>query len=282
MGGLVNGTEFRLGRLFNRSSGRSFVAAIDHGLTIGPQPGAVNVLKTIDTIVNCKPDAILISPGVFARTSHLFAFREAPSAMLRTDFFINREDPRMELHEEQYRVLCSPTYAASLGADSIIHFLILQPGTGQMFADNARAISVAAEEAHRIGLPLIVEVVTWGSQVVDKRNADLLSFGCRMAAELGADAVKTEWTGNVESMRQVVDVCPVPTLVLGGAKSESPEALYEVTTQALVSGAKGVIYGRNIWQAEDPSAVAAQIRGLIHGSSDSKSNELLMAHTPEQ
>lgn len=259
------GTSLRLGRLFRQSSGRSLVAAIDHGLTIGPQPGAVNVIDTVRTVVDCRPDAMLLSPGILAKTSELFAFREAPSIMLRTDFFINRDDPRLSLHEEQYRVLCSPSHAASLGADSIIHFLILHPDTGEMFADNVQAVSRAAEEAHRFGLPLIVEVVTWGSRIQKKRDPDLLSLGNRMAAELGADAVKTEWTGDVESMRRVIEGCPVPTLVLGGARSESAETLLEATRQALDAGARGLIYGRNIWQADDPRAITARLNDLVHG-----------------
>jgi DhnA family fructose-bisphosphate aldolase class Ia len=261
----VHGTELRLGRLFDRDSGRTFVTAIDHGLTIGPQPGAIDVTRTVETLVACQPDAILLAPGILSITGKLFANRQAPATMVRTDFFINRDDPRLTLHDEQYRVLCSPEYAAALGADSIIQFLILQPGTGLMFADNARAVSSTAEQAHRIGMPLVVEVVTWGSQVRLKKDPDLLALGCRMAVELGADAVKTEWTGDTDSMRDVIAGCPAPVLVLGGAKSESTDALYDATEKALAAGAKGVIYGRNVWQADDPAGVAAHLAGMIHG-----------------
>ncbi len=261
----MQGTEVRLGRLFDRDSGRSFVAAIDHGLTIGPQPGAVDVISTIETLIACNPDAILLSPGVLSFTGKHFANRQAPATMVRADFFINRDDARLAMHEEQYRVLCSPEHAVALGADSIILFLILQPGTGHMFADNVRAISTTAEQAHRLGLPLIVEVVTWGSQIAVKKHPDVLALGCRMAVELGADAIKTEWTGDADSMRDVISGCPAPVLVLGGAKSESTESLYDATEQALAAGAKGVIYGRNVWQADDPAAVSAHLARLIHG-----------------
>lgn len=260
----MHGTDLRLGRLFSKRSGRSLIAAIDHGLTIGPQPGAIDVLGTVQTIVDCQPDAVLMAPGTLARTADNFAFREAPAIMLRTDFFINQEDTRLSLHEEQYRVLCTPAYAASLGADSIIHFLILHPETGAMFADNVQAVSTAAEEAHKVGLPLTVEVVTWGTRIERKRDPELLSLGTRMAAELGADAVKTEWTGDIESMRQVIDGCPVPSLVLGGAKSNSEDALVDATGQALDAGARGVIYGRNIWQADNPKHMTNRLRDLIH------------------
>src|ERR671923_9721 len=50
-----------------------------------------------------------------------------------------------------------------------------------------------------------------------------------MAAELGADLIKTEYTGSAESMRTVIEGCPAPVMVLGGAKLDSPDALYDMT-----------------------------------------------------
>ncbi len=50
----------------------------------------------------------------------------------------------------------------------------------------------------------------------------------RMAAELGADVVKTESTGDGESMRAVVSACPIPILVLGGSRTGSDEEVVRV------------------------------------------------------
>jgi fructose-bisphosphate aldolase, class I len=55
-------------------------------------------------------------------------------------------------------------------------------------------------------------------------------------------------------------------LVLGGQKSDSPGALIEATREALDAGARGVIYGRNIWQSDDPIAISRKLREVIHGS----------------
>jgi DhnA family fructose-bisphosphate aldolase class Ia len=86
-----------------------------------------------------------------------------------------------------------------------------------------------------------------------------------MAAELGADVIKTEYTGEVEAMRRVVEGCPVPILTLGGPKTGSEEALVEATRGAISAGARGVVYGRNIWQAGDPQRVSAAVREAVHG-----------------
>src|ERR671933_374933 len=110
----MNGAELRMGRLFNRESGRAFVTAFDHGLNLRVPPDAV-----------------------------------------------------------------------ALGAEALVMYLIQGPEEGAMFADNAQAIAQTAREAHQVGLPLIVEATLWGSRIADKRDPDLLAYGCRMAAELG-------------------------------------------------------------------------------------------------
>jgi DhnA family fructose-bisphosphate aldolase class Ia len=260
----LSGAEVRLGRLFDRRSGRAFIAAIDHGVTTGVPIGAERAVETIERVVACEPDGVLIGPGMLAKAGHLFAFRGAPAAILRTDWIIN--DPRLAKLEqgEAYRVLCSPMRAAELGADAIVQFLVHGVQEGAMYADNVRAVSEAAEAAARVGLPVIVEVTLWGSRIGDRKEADLLAFGSRMAAELGADAIKTEWTGDEATMADVINGCPVPVLVLGGAKAPTPEPLLAATRGAMAAGAKGVVYGRNVWQADDPIAISRQLREIIH------------------
>jgi fructose-bisphosphate aldolase, class I len=144
-------------------------------------------------------------------------------------------------------------------------YFVFGVADGETFVDNLAAIGRAAAEAHELGLPLIVEVVAWGSEAPDRRDPKLLQFGCRIAAELGADLIKTEYTGSPESMRTVIEGCPAPVMVLGGAKLDSPEALYDMTRDALSAGAVGVVYGRNIWQADDPAKVGAAGRSIVHG-----------------
>lgn len=262
----MSGANLRLGRLFDQRSGRSFIAAIDHGVTIGVPSGAEDAVGTVERVIACEPDAVLIGPGLLAQTADRFAHRGAPSPILRADWIIN--DPRLAALDqgEQYRVLATPKHAAELGADAFIMFLIMGVADGAMFADNVRAIATAAEDAHHVGLPLIVEAVLWGSRIVDRKDPELLGYACRTAAELGADAIKTEWTGDVASMRDVIGGCPVPVLVLGGAKTATPEPTLDATRGAIEAGARGVAYGRNVWQADDPSGMARQLRDIIHGA----------------
>ncbi len=261
----MSGAELRLGRLFDRESGRSFITAFDHGTNLRVPPEAGKPLEVVDNIVAGEPDGVLISPGLLKQASRLFAFRGAPVPVLRADWTIL--DERMEDIGEHYRVICSPQEAAALGAGAMVMYLIMGPEEGTMFADNARAIAGAAHEARRVGLPLIVEATLWGSRMSDKKDPDLLAYCCRIAVELGADAIKTEYTGDPETMAAVVEECPVPVLTLGGAKGGSEEDVLENARGAIEAGARGLIFGRNVWQADDPAKMSASLREVVHGVS---------------
>jgi DhnA family fructose-bisphosphate aldolase class Ia len=259
----MDGAELRMGRLFDRESGRSFITAFDHGTNLRVPPEAGRPLEVVEKIVDGEPDGVLISPGLLKQAAHLFAYRGAPVPVLRADWTML--DEIMTDLGEQYRVLLAPREAAALGAGAIVMYLIMGPEEGTMFADNARAIAEAASEAHRAGLPLIVEATLWGSRMSDKKDPDLLAYCCRIAAELGADAVKTEYTGDSETMAGVVEGCPVPVLTLGGAKGDSEEAVVEAARGAIEGGARGIIFGRNVWQADDPARMSASLREVVHG-----------------
>jgi DhnA family fructose-bisphosphate aldolase class Ia len=259
----VSGTSLRLGRLFDRQSGRSFITAIDHGVTLGVPTGAERALAGVERVIACEPDAVLLGPGLLDKAGHLFAARQAPAPLVRGDFIINH--PNVDYLGEAHRVLISPAHALWLGADAYVNFLIVGVAERQMFADNVQVVGRNAEEAHKLGLPYVVEAVAWGSRAAERRkDPDLLAFAARIAVELGADAIKTEYTGDVASMRQLIDSVPAPVLVLGGPKTNAPAALVDATRDAMAAGASGVIYGRNVWQADDPLGIAARLRQVIH------------------
>ncbi len=260
--GLV-GSEIRLGRLFDRGSGRAFVTAFDHGLALRVPPEPGTALEVVEKIVGGGPDGVLISPGLLRQAGHLFAFRGAPVPIVRTDLTLM--DERTSDLGEHYRVLMGPREAGALGAGAVVMYFIQGPETGTQYADNARAVARAAHEASEVGIPLIVEATLWGSRISEKKDPDLLAYGCRIAAELGADAVKTEYTGDPETMREVVEACPVPVLTLGGAKGGSEDEVLDNARGAIEAGARGLIFGRNVWQAEDVAAMSASLREVVHG-----------------
>jgi fructose-bisphosphate aldolase/2-amino-3,7-dideoxy-D-threo-hept-6-ulosonate synthase len=90
-----------------------------------------------------------------------------------------------------------------------------------------------------------------------------------MAAEIGADIIKTEYTGNVATMKDVVTTCPIPILVLGGER-RSDEAASNAVRGAVESGAAGVFFGRNVFQAANVAEFLKRTRALLDAGSKSQ------------
>lgn len=262
-------SEFRLGRLFDPSTGRAFIVAFDRGLGADVTGGGENADAVVAAVVSAGADGILLSPGMLDRQRHHLAHRNAPAVLLRSDLFLSGALQPLGLageHCEEYRTLVSAAQAQAMGADAIVLFLILGFDNDATTANNAQAVAHASREAHSIGLPIVVETVLWGSRAQDQTDAAALTYACRLAAELGADAVKTQYPGTPESMRELVAACPVPVLLLGGPKTATPDALLAQSKAALSSGARGLVFGRNVWQSGDPAAATMQLRQLVHAS----------------
>lgn len=258
-------SPIRTDRLFDRSSGRSFMVAIDRTISAGPEPYADDAAALIESVVTGGADAILLSPGLIKQYGALAAFRGGPALVARIDFPFM--DSVTQGEGEEFRLICTVEEAVGLGADAVVMFLMGAHINRRVFGDNAAALAVVAADCRRLGVPLIVEAVPWGAGTPDVRDPQLVADLSRIAAELGADIVKTENVGSAEAMATVVRSCPVPVLVLGGPQLPLPDLLSR-TESALSSGARGVVFGRNAWQRDDAGEAMSRLRALVHGESD--------------
>ncbi|MCL2463907.1 MAG: hypothetical protein FWF28_02395 [Micrococcales bacterium] len=237
------------------------MVAIDRTISVGPEPFAEDALTLIESVVASGPDAILMSPGLIKQYGHLAAFHGGPALVARIDFPFM---PTMTQGEgEEFRLMTSVEEAVGLGADAVVMFLIGAVAQRRVFADNIVAVAKVAAECRHFGVPLIVEAVPWGMNSPDMKDPKLVADLSRIAAELGADIVKTENVGDAEAMVRVVRSCPVPVLLLGGPRLPLDEVLTN-TAVALDSGARGVVFGRNAWQREGAAEAMSRLRTLVH------------------
>jgi len=122
-----------------------------------------------------------------------------------------------------------------------------------------------ATEAHRWQIPVMAEALPYGfEEHPAARAVDPVADTCRMAAENGADIVKTFYTGEYESFRKVIRSCYVPVLVLGGPKTHGDREFLESIRGAMDAGAAGVVIGRNVWQAASPTGMTQALVALVH------------------
>jgi len=117
-----------------------------------------------------------------------------------------------------------------------------------------------------VGLPIMIESRGLGKEYDENGNPDLelLKFHTRVAAELGADLIKTKYSGNVDTFQEVTSQCPVPILVAGGSRLSTVTEALKLVDDVITGGGAGVVFGRNIFQFDNPDAMLKGILARVH------------------
>ena len=264
------GLQNRMNRLFNRhGDGRAICVAADHGYMSDVTPNVVNLRATVEAVIAGGVDGILLSPGQALRLAPLFKGRDGPALIVRADWMnmprlgtsnVSNAVPQRLLVNEK---VITADQALSLGAAAITIYLFLG------YSDKIEAISIDkcarfVNECRRAGLPCIIEPLAYGGQVTGANIVEILTLGARMAVEIGADALKIPYTGDVESFRHLIDISAVPTLVLGGARSDNERDALELYAEAHEAGASGCLMGRNVTKSPDPRKMIEQLCHIGH------------------
>jgi len=259
------GMENRLARIVKPDTHRTVMLAADHGYFLGP----INKLQVPrDTLAPLVPyaDALMITRGV-ARTSVDPA--TSPALVLRVSGAISilKEDISDET------ITTSMKEAVRLNASAVA--LSIFVGTDhehQSLANLGRLV----DEAQEYGMPVLA--VTAVGRELDKRDARYLGLACRIAAELGAQFVKTYYC---EEFERVVESCPVPLVIAGGPKLETARDALDLAYDAVQRGATGVDMGRNVWQSEAPVAMIQALRAIVHeGATAERASAVLERNAP--
>jgi len=261
------GKEIRLSRIIDPRDGRAVVIAADHGYMLGPIKGVIDLGQTIASVARGGADGILVSPGQAAKIGHLFKGKDGPAMLVRADWTnaFRSKTYTLPSRHVQHRYMTSPRQALALGADAIVIYFFVGYADDQEEAGHVSRVARYARECEEIGLPLIVEPIPLGERITGANYNELVGISIRMSAEIGADAIKAPYTNDVEMYREVVRSAGIPILILGGAKSKTLRDALEVVEEALESGARGTVFGRNVVQAPDPGAMVRSICQVVHG-----------------
>jgi fructose-bisphosphate aldolase, class I len=259
------GIPIRLSRIFNEKSGRSVVVALDHGIAMGTIAGLENLGKRIEQVIEGRPEGVLLNPGAIRRYGHLLTGREAPAAILAVDFPMFFRYPGGEAMDGQVPTI-SAEEAARMGADMVkICMIFGQEKTVRQIL-NFEFVAKTIEKCHRVGLPVMVEPTTWGLGFTGKetKEAALLAGMARIAFEIGADVVKSDFPNDPYEMERIAEACPVPIVLLGGSKSPDIETMLGDVLVCVQRGASGVTFGRNVWQHPEPQKMIRAIQSIVH------------------
>ena len=252
---MVGGKTLRLNKIFG-PDGRAVVVALDHASGMGPLPGIENPGGAVEKLVKGGVDAIMTTPGVITRFGSKFG---------RAGVILRVDGGGTALGSGGgFGKLFGPSMALALGADAVCSMGFA--GIPDEY-EHWSYVASLSEECQKLQVPFLVEALPRGEKVKTMAPEDGVAVACRVAAELGADFIKTSYPGTPKAMAKVAGTCYIPILILGGPKMDSDRALLETVSGALDGGAAGVCMGRNLWQHEHPDRIVAAIAEIVHRGS---------------
>ena len=258
------GKILRMRNIFDAQKRRALIVAMDHGLSDGPLPGIEDPLETLNAIIKAGATGVILNPGMFSRLSKVTAGRIG--SIMRADFIFTS----LSENKQQPNLPTSTVYRAlRLGADALIANGFIG---SEEESHNIQFLAEIAEEAEGFNVPLGIEIKPRGPLVDSKKAYDVeyVKPAVRVAAELGADFVKTFYTGSKATFKQVVDSATVPVVVLGGPRVDNIVDLLQSVSDAVDAGGAGIAYGRNIWYKRDPYPITTAFSRIIYQNDDPK------------
>ncbi len=237
------------------SDGRSVLLAYDQGLEHGPSSDFtdrnIDPSFVMDIAVKGGFNGVVFQKGVAER----FYNGKVPLIVK-----VNGKSNLVK-GEPISRQVCSVDYAVSLGAKGIGYTIYLgSEREAEMFAEFGRI----QEEAHERNLPAIAWIYPRGVAVTNETSKEIIAYAARTALELGADAAKIKYTGDSESFSWAVKAAAgVKVFMSGGPKTKTDEEFLKQVKGAIDAGATGLAVGRNVWQHQDPLAMASYLKKVI-------------------
>ncbi len=240
---------------FFREDGRTVIVPIDHGTAI-PVPGLESPAALVRDL-NRFADGYVVNLGIGRACGDAL---EGKGVCFRTDVYKPAYGDNPDAGS--YRVFTADD-GIDIGANAVMNMLYTHHAQEERIL---RECASLISECMDLALPVILETLPFGIGRPDDYTVENIGFAVRCAAELGADVVKTAFpTGaGADAFAAIIDACPVPVVVLGGAAMGDDAALFDMVRAAVDAGAAGVAVGRNVWQHAEPAKVARSLAAIVH------------------
>lgn len=242
------GMQNRMADLFNPKTGRAVWLAVDHGYFLGPVKKLEVPAETINPLMPYA-DCIMATRGLMR---NCIDPGQSKPLILRVSG--GNSIAGANLANEGITTSIEEAIRMNVSAVALSVYI----GT-EYEHQTLMALSELVNQGQKYGIPVLA--VTAVGKELGKRDLRYLSLCCRIAAELGAQAVKTYYCDGFEKLTQS---CPIPVVIAGGPKLETEKDAIQLAYDAVKQGAAGVDMGRNIWQSENPIGMIKAIRAVVH------------------
>jgi predicted phospho-2-dehydro-3-deoxyheptonate aldolase len=250
---MLLGKNIRIERIMDRSTGRAVIVPLDHGISMGPIEGLVDMRSTVDKVSQGGATAVVLHKGILPFSHRSFG-RDIGLIMHLSASTGLSPQPNHKV------IVTTVEEAIKWGADAVsIHVNLGDDHEYAMLRDFGQI----ACKCNEWGMPLMVMIYPRGKDIPDAYNVDMLKKCARTATELGADIIKTNYTGDIDSFKEVVRGAQAPVIIAGGPKVDSDEKLLQMVKDSMDAGGKGVSIGRNVFQHRNVIGITKAISGIV-------------------
>lgn len=248
------GRRLRLGRLGRRGGSALLLVPLDHAMGAGPLRSDGDLDALIGTLAENGADGVVIHKGALRRIRP-GRFRDLSLIMQLNASTGMAADP-----DAKYPV-ATVQEALRLGADAVsVHV----NAASRTEAAQIAHLAAVAEECERWSVPLLAMMYVRGPAVRDGLAPDLVAHAVAVAAEMGADLVKTALPDDPGASARIVAGAAVPVLAAGGSPEPGPAVVLGRVAAAMQAGAAGAAVGRLVFTAEDPAAMVRRLAAVVH------------------
>lgn len=258
------GKAKRLSRLLDGTSKRTVIVPIDDSLIFGPYDGLADLSLKIKQMAEAKPNGILAFAGVF---------REFSETLSGIGAIINLTASTVRSMHTRKVLINNLQSAIALDPEAVaVHVNVTSAYESEMLNN----LGLVSRECESFGVPLMAIMYPRREEGDKDDNYDdlkkkspeaytrLVCHCTRIAADLGADLIKTQFTGTAPSFQKVIEACwPIPVVVAGGPLTD-PKSMLKNAFAAIEGGAIGVSFGRNVFNRTDSRQIITALKQLVY------------------
>jgi fructose-bisphosphate aldolase/2-amino-3,7-dideoxy-D-threo-hept-6-ulosonate synthase len=246
---MVFGRDIRLARITNE--GKMLCIPMDHGISNGPIKGLEDIHSVIYECSSAGLTCVLVNKGIIK------SMPRPPNIGIIAHFSASTSigpTPNRKI------LIGSVEEAIRLGADAVsLHINIGSKEEPEML----QKLGMISDKCDEWSVPLVAMMYPRGENIKNPHDPEIVAHAARVGAEAGADIIKAVYTGDPASFRRVVRGCPVPIVIAGGPKANTDREILEMCEGAMMAGAKGVTFGRNIFQHKNPPTIVRALYKII-------------------